>query len=218
MLSIRPTSRVIAILHRNNPENGVESITSSLKKKITKEVIRMGLPSMASFMLMTVYDLTDTFWLAKLGPEPVAAVTVFGALIWILTFPNQVIGAGSVAIISRRFGAGDLAMTERAIKGTFVSKFGIGTLLGLVGLLITPWMMVLLGAEPDVAKLAVDYGIIQCIVLGFQLASFSVYTALRGIGRPAAGMWISVAGTIVNVVMDPLLIFGIGPFPEMGIV
>ncbi|RQV99064.1 MATE family efflux transporter [bacterium] len=218
MLSIRPTSRVIEILHRNNPENGVESITSSLKKKITKEVIRMGLPSMASFMLMTVYDLTDTFWLAKLGPEPVAAVTVFGALIWILTFPNQVIGAGSVAIISRRFGAGDLAMTERAIKGTFVSKFAVGTGLGLIGLLITPWMMVLLGAEPDVAKLAVDYGIIQCIVLGFQLASFSVYTALRGIGRPAAGMWISVAGTIVNVVMDPLLIFGIGPFPEMGIV
>jgi putative MATE family efflux protein len=218
MLSIRPTHRVTEILHRNNPDNGIESITSSLKRKIMREVIRMGLPSMASFMLMTVYDLTDTFWLAKNGPAPVAAVTVFGALIWILTFPNQVIGAGSVAIISRRFGAGDLAMTERAIKGTFVSKFGVGTLLGLVGLLITPWMMELLGAEPDVARLAVDYGVIQNIVLGFQLASFSVYTALRGIGRPAVGMWISVAGTIVNVVLDPLLIFGIGPFPEMGIV
>lgn len=218
MLSIRPTARVIEILHRNNPENGVESITASLKQKITKEVIRMGLPSMASFMLMTVYDLTDTFWLAQMGPEPVAAVTVFGALIWILTFPNQVIGAGSVAIISRRFGAGDLAMTERAIKGTFISKFVVGTALGLIGLVITPWMMVLLGAEPDVAKLAVDYGVIQCIVLGFQLASFSVYTALRGIGRPAIGMWISIVGTLVNVVMDPLLIFGVGPFPEMGIV
>ena len=188
MLSIRPTSRVVDILHRNNPENGVESITASLKRKITKEVIRMGLPSMASFLLMTVYDLTDTFWLARIGAEPVAAVTVFGAFLWLLTFPNQIIGAGSVAIISRRFGAEDYVMTERAIKGAFAVKFGIGTLLGLVGLAITPWIMVLLGAEPDVAELAVKYGIIQCVVLGFQLTSFTVYTALRGIGRPAVGM------------------------------
>ncbi len=53
--------------------------------------------------------------------------------------------------------------------------------------------------------------------LGFGLVSFSVYTALRGIGRPALGMWISVAGAIVNLALDPLLIFGIGPFPELGI-
>jgi putative MATE family efflux protein len=217
MLRIRPPQRVIDILHRADPENSIDSIHTPLKRKIMREVIRMGLPSMASFLLMSVYELINTFWLAKIGAIPVAAITIYSAFLWVLTFPNQIIGAGSVAIISRRFGAGELLLTERAIKSTFYSKFILGIGLGIVGLIITPWMMTLLGAEPDVAKLAVEYGIVQNIALGFSLTSFSVYTALRGIGRPAAGMWISVAGTVVNCAMDPLLIFGIGPFPELGV-
>jgi Na+-driven multidrug efflux pump len=64
----------------------------------------------------------------------------------------------------------------------------------------------------------VAYARPQFLVLGVILASFSVYTALRGIGRPRLAMWISLAGAAVNLVLDPLLIFGIGPFPELGIV
>jgi putative MATE family efflux protein len=217
MLRIRPPQRVIDILLRADPENGIDSIHAPLKRKIMREVIRMGLPSMASFLLMSIYELINTFWLAKVGAVPVAAITIYSAFLWVLTFPNQIIGAGSVAIISRRFGAGELLLTERAIKSTFYSKFIMGIGLGIVGLIITPWVMRLLGAEPDVAKMAVEYGIMQNIALGFSMTSFSVYTALRGIGRPAAGMWISVAGTVVNCAMDPLLIFGIGPFPELGV-
>jgi putative MATE family efflux protein len=177
----------------------------------------MGAPSMASFLLLTVYDLIDVFWLAKLGEEPVAAVTVFSALFWVLSFPNQVIGVGSIAYISRRFGAGEAARTEVAIKNTFFAKLLVGVAVGAVGLAVAAWAFGLLGAEPEVRALGVRYGTVQWIAAPLTLASFSVYTALRGIGRPALGMWISVAGTILNLGLDPLLIFGPGPFPELGI-
>jgi putative MATE family efflux protein len=217
MLGKKPPARVQQILERAGPPSS-DTLSYELERQIRRSVLAMGLPSIASFFLLTVYDLIDIFWLARLGQEPVAAVTVFGSLLWLLSFPNQIIGTGSVALISRRFGEADLTGTERAIKNTFLGKFLIGTVMGGLGLLILPEALALFGTEPEVVRLAVAYGRIPCLGLGVSLASFSVYTALRGVGRPTLGMWSSVVGTVVNVILDPLLIFGIGPFPRMGIV
>ncbi|MBZ0267287.1 MATE family efflux transporter, partial [bacterium] len=195
-----------------------EPITGTLHRSLLGEVIAMGLPSMASFLMITIYDLVDIFWLAKLGEAPVAAVTAYSAYLWVLTFANMIVGAGSVAFISRRYGADDARGTEVAIKNTFLLKFLVGALAGIAGYLTIGPALRIMGAAPDVIPLGVAYGRPQWFVLGIVLASFSVYTALRGIGRPRLGMYISLAGAVVNLVLDPLLIFGIGPFPELGIV
>ncbi|MCA9751654.1 MAG: MATE family efflux transporter [Gemmatimonadetes bacterium] len=216
MLTIRPPARVSAILARHGRDES--QMDRALHGATVRSVLEMGLPSIASFLLLTVYDLVDIFWLAKLGEAPVAAVTVFTAFQWVVSFLNQVIGSGSVTIISRRFGAGQLERTESAIKTTFVGKFLAGAISGAIGLLACRWALGFLGATPPVVELGVDYGRIQLAVLPISLASFSVYTAFRGIGRPRYGMWVSVAGAAVNLVADPLLIFGVGPFPELGIV
>jgi putative MATE family efflux protein len=216
MLPTTPSARIRTILDRATGGRN-EPITPELRRDVFRRVVGMGAPSMASFLLLTVYDLVDVFWLAKLGEEPVAAVTVFSALFWVLSFPNQVIGVGSIAYISRRFGAGEAVRAEVAIKNTFAAKFLVGVVVGAVGLAVAPWAFGLLGAEPAVRALGIEYGEILWITAPFPLASFSVYTALRGIGRPALGMWISVVGTFVNLGLDPLLIFGRGPFPELGI-
>ena len=185
MLRSTPSTRVTAILERSDETGDV--ITRGLRGEILRRVVGMGLPSMASFLLLTVYDLIDIFWLAQLGPGPVAAVTVFSAYLWFLTFPNQVVGTGSIAFISRRFVAGDVARTERAIKSTFAGKFVIGVLMGTLGWWLAPWALRFLGAEPDVVALGIEYGAVQLAVLGFTLVSFSVYTAFRCIGRPQYG-------------------------------
>ncbi len=189
-----------------------------LEKEMFRRVVDMGLPSMASFMLLNLYDVVNIYWLAKIGAAPVAAVTVFGAFSWVLNFPNHIIGSGSVAMISRRFGQGGGDPTAQAIRGTFFLKFIIGTLLGLFSVAILPFALSLYGTEQDVADLAYHYGILNSLCFGFAMASFSVYTAFRGVGRPRAGMWVSVVGVAVNMILDPLLIFGIGPFPELGVV
>jgi Na+-driven multidrug efflux pump len=175
----------------------------------------MGLPARPG-LLLSLYDVVDVL-AAKLGEGPVAAVTVFSAVFWLLSFANGVIGSGSVAVITRRFGEGDLVGTELAIKNTFLGKLVVGVLFGLPGILVLPWGLRLVGASPDVEALAVRYGVLQCATMAFPLVSFSVYTALRGIGRPGLGALISLAGAIVNLVLDPLLIFGIGPFPRLEI-
>jgi putative MATE family efflux protein len=216
MVPKSPSARVRQILSRAGLD-APEAAGSALEREIFRKVLAMGLPSIASFLLLTVYDLVDIFWLARLGEEPVAAVTLFAALLWVLTFANQIIGTGSVAVISRRFGESDHTGTEVAIKNTFLGKFAIGAVMGAVGLLVLRPALEFLGGTPAVVELGVAYGRVQCLGMGVALASFSVYTALRGIGRPTLGMWISVIGTVVNVVLDPVLIFGVGPFPRLGV-
>jgi putative MATE family efflux protein len=214
MLPTKPPRRVGRILADAGLPNRFDRAAAS---RAMRDLVGMGLPATASFLLLSLYDVVDVFWLAKLGDAPVAAVTVFSAVFWLLSFANGVIGAGSVAVISRRFGEGDLVGTERAIKNTFLGKVGVGVLFGIPGILILPAGLRLLGASPEVEALAVRYGVLQCATMALPLVSFSVYTAFRGIGRPGLGALMSLVGAMVNLVLDPVLIFGLGPFPKLEI-
>lgn len=211
----RPLKRLTS---DHGPAKEYHTPPPGLEKELYRRVVDMGLPSMASFLLLNLYEAVNIFWLAKIGASPVAAVTVFAAFSWVMTFPNHIIGSGSVAVISRRYGQGGGTPTAEAIRATFLLKFFTGSFLGIIGVAILPFALTLYGTEPDVAKLAFHYGILNSLTFGFAMTSFSVYTAFRGIGRPQAGMWISVAGVALNMILDPLLIFGIGPFPRLEIV
>ncbi|MDD5087950.1 MAG: MATE family efflux transporter [bacterium] len=217
MLRTRPPRHIAEIIH--GPLNGtaVPGFTREIKRAMMKSVLSMGLPSMTGFLVMTLYEIVDMFWLARIGPEPVAAVTLCTSFIWMLAFSNMIIGPGSLAMISRRFGEGDLPRTELAIKNMFVLKFLFGLLFGLPVIPALPWVLDFLGASAEVQRLGVIYGTAELIMLGVAMTGYSVYTALRSIGKPVTALWLQIITTVVNCVFDPLLIFGIGPFPRLGI-
>ncbi len=217
MIPSRPSGRVAARFASPTRTTRPEPFSSSMLRSLRRDVLAMGLPSMAGFLMLTIYDLVDIFWLARLGEGPVAAVTAFSAWQWVLTFANQIVGTGSVSFISRRFGAGDFEGCERSIQATFFLKALVGLGAGALGLVLTRTALGVMGAADDVVELGVSYGVIRWLAMAPELMSFSVYTALRGIGRPALGMWISIAGTIINLILDPILIFGLGPIPALGI-
>lgn len=217
MLRTHPPKKIDEIIRRSVDTDLPEGFSRKLIRTIFQKVLAMGLPSMAGFALMTVYQIVDIYWLAMIGPAPVAAVTIFGGFLWVLTWPNMIVGAGSVAVISRRYGERDALRTEQAIKETFLLKFAIGLLCGIVGIFTLRWVLGIMGAEPDVIELGRTYGVLQLVTLGFCLTSYSIYTAFRGIDRPNTALFIIICGTGLNILLDPLLIFGIGPFPRLGI-
>jgi putative MATE family efflux protein len=217
MLRTSPPHKVAELIH--GPLNGQAppAFTREVRRGIMREVLSMGLPSMTGFLVSSLYEIVNMFWLARIGSAPVAAITMGVTFIWVLSFWNMIIGTGSVATISRRFGEGDLLRTEQSIKNTFVLKFALGTLFGVPAIFILPWVLDFMNAAPDVKALGIRYATLQLCVLGFAACGYSVYTALRSIGQPRAALWIQALGTGVNCVIDPLLIFGIGPFPQLGI-
>lgn len=180
---------------------------------VLKNVLYMGIPSMIGFGAMTIYALTDIFWVGKLGAPYVAAVTLFASIAWVLGSTNQIVGTGSIAIISRRFGEKDYEATRDAIRQTLLLKFGIALVMTAIGLVVVPKILRIMNAEPDVLTYGVTYANIYLLGLPFMFSSYTVYTALRGIGDAPKSMYIMLLSTGLNVALDPLFIFGF----KMGI-
>jgi putative MATE family efflux protein len=177
----------------------------------------MGLPSMIGFGAGNLYALIDTYWLSRLGPEPVAALTVLGPFLWVIHSANMIVGTGSVAIISRRYGEKDFPETEMSIKETILLKWVVAIFFGIIGFILTPIVLDVLGASEDVMEIGIVYGRIIFIGLGFNFATYSVFTAMRGVANPNLAMILMISLSGLNIILDPIMIFGFWIIPAMGV-
>jgi len=147
----------------------------------------------------------------------VAAITFFASFLWVTHSANMIVGVGSVAVISRRYGEKDIPGTELSIKETLLLKWIVAIIFGILGYLFTPIALNLLGAGGQVLDLGITYGRIIFVGLGFNFATYSVFTALRGVANPNKAMVLMISLNLINIVLDPFMIFGWWIFPEMGV-
>jgi putative MATE family efflux protein len=173
---------------------------------ILSNVLYMGVPSMIGFAAMVVYGLTDMFWLARVGTAEVAAVTLFGSVAMVLSSINSMVGSGSVAVISRRYGERDIDGTRNAAEQTVVMKFAMGMLMGLAGYLAIRSVLGVMTEDASLVDLGTLYGSIYFLGLPFMFTSYTVYTALRGVGDAPKAMAIMLFSTGLNMVLDPVFI------------
>jgi len=185
--------------------------TDFTEGSIFSSIFKMGLPSMFGFMAQHIYAVVDQ---AESG---VAAITFFNNLMWLLFAFNSLVGPGSVAVISRRYGEKEFDRTEKAIKETILLKLFFGFCLAVLGWFFLPEMLYLIGARGDTLALGIGYGRILLLGLPIMYATYSIFTALRGVANPNWAMALMIGSNILNITLDPLLIFGYAGLPEMGI-
>lgn len=195
------------------PDEEIRPQVDITEGSILRNVLYMGIPSMIGFGAMTIYSLTDIYWVGRLGTEPVAAITLFAAIAWVLGSANQIVGTGSVALISRRFGEREYEATRDVIRQTLLLKASIAVIMGAIGLLVIGPLLNVMQAEPVTRDLALVYGSIYFLGLPFMFSSYTIYTALRGVGDAPKAMYIMLLSTVLNIGLDPLFIFGL----DMGI-
>jgi len=180
-------------------------------------LIALSLPGIASTITTSLYNIVDTIWVASLGHEAIAALTI--------SFPYQILfyaigggtGIGISALVSRRFGEKNIDATNRVAGQIFFLAAFWGLIFMLVAVFFADRILPLIGATPDILEYSRQYFVIisygaPLVILGTVMSSL-----IRGSGDAVKPMIIMVSGTVVNVILDPLLIFGIGPFPEMGV-
>ncbi|MBN1592353.1 MAG: MATE family efflux transporter [Candidatus Coatesbacteria bacterium] len=176
-----------------------------------RNVVFMGVPSMIGFATTTVCALVEVYYLGLLGSSAVAGMTLLGAFAGVLSTSNSIVGAGSVAIISRRYGEKDYGGTENAIKQTLILKFAVAVVSGCIGLLLLSTILNWMNAKPEVARLGFEYGVWFFIMLPFNFCSWSMFTAFRGIGDARRAMSLMLLTTGLNIAIAPILIFGGAP-------
>ncbi|MCK5182534.1 MAG: MATE family efflux transporter, partial [Dehalococcoidia bacterium] len=186
-------------------------------ERLSKLLLRLSAPSVASAVTISLYHLADTFWLGQLSYQAIAAVTI--------TFPFYIAvisigvgtGVGANALASRRFGERNIEATNQVAGQIFPLTAIFGAILTIVSVFLARPVAILLGATPDIVVMTTDY----LIFLGwgipfilFRLMSRNVFHAAGDAVKP---MIFTVVGAVLNAVLDPFFIFGWGPFPEMGV-
>lgn len=185
--------------------------------KILNSLVTLASPIILANVLQTAYQLIDTFWLGRLGANAVAAVSLsFPILFLVLSLGGGLTLAGTV-IVSHHKGAENQRHVNYASSQTVFIIFFISILLAAVGYFAARPLMKLVGAAPDILADSVDYFQVSSLGFVFLFMFFVFQSLMRGIGNVWLPAFIILITVFLNLVLDPLFIFGFGPVPGYGV-
>lgn len=184
---------------------------------ILKALLHLAFPIIMANILQTMYQLIDTFWLGRLGADAVASVSLsFPVLFLVLSLGGGLTLAGTV-MVSQHKGSGDQEAVNYAASQTVAVIFVISIILALVGYFLAEPLMRLIGATDSILDDAVVYFKVSSWGFIFLFMFFVYQSLMRGIGNVVIPMYIVLATVILNLILDPIFIFGYGPIPAYGV-
>lgn len=184
---------------------------------VVRSILLLAVPMVLEMVLESVFALTDVFFVGRLGANAVAAVGLTESMLALVYAVAMGLSVGVTAMIARRIGEGNAeGATEIAVQGILVGV-AAATVLGITGVLLGPQLLTLLGATP--AVVATGSGFTR-VMLGGQVSVillFIINAVFRGAGDAAIAMRVLWLSNALNIVLGPCLIFGLGPFPALGV-
>lgn len=185
---------------------------------LARVIWRFGLPAVASNLLMTLFGTFDAYWVGtRVGSAGLAAVSTSVFWIWMAISVAEMMSIGLTAVAARRHGEGSPASAAHAVGQALMLSVGLGALAALVGLLTLDTMFAIMRTPPEVTELGRRY--LRAYLLGAPLifGFFAVDAAFRASGDTRTPFLLLVTSVTATLILDPLLILGVGPFPELGV-
>ena len=180
---------------------------------IPKLVITLGIPTTISMLVTNIYNMADTYFVSELGNSASGAVGVVFGLMAIIQAFGFMFGHGAGSIIARKLGQKDAHSASVYASLSIMACLIVGTLIGALGLIFLDPLMRLLGSTDTILPYAKDYGIYILIASPLTMTSFALNNILRYEGKAFFAMIGLTVGGVLNMIGDPLFIFGL----DMGI-
>jgi len=188
-----------------------------LNGRILPTLLKLSVPAIIAFTFHTTFNFVDRLFVSRLGALELGAVGMAFTVQSILLAIGAGTGIGTSSLIARYIGAGRLDRANAAAEHTLLIILVLSAIMTVAGPPLARPLFVLLGASEEMMPYILGY--IRIILFGslFQFLSMIGNGIMRGEGNTVTPMQVMIIGTVVNIVLDPLLIFGIGPFPAMGV-
>lgn len=177
---------------------------------VPKLVTTLAVPTIISMMVSAVYNMADTFFVSQLGTSAVGAVGIVFSLMAIIQAIGFTLGMGSGTIVSLHLGAKEQEEATCAASTGFFSAIVLGAVLTVFGSIFLEPMMRLLGATETILPYARAYGQYILLAAPIMCASFVMNNIFRCEGKSVLGMLGIGTGGILNIILDPVFIFGFG--------
>ena len=187
------------------------------KKKIFPLVLSMALPMVLSMAFNSLYNIVDSYFVAKLSEDAMTALSLVFPAQNLMTSIGVGFGVGMNAMIAFYLGAQQQEKANRAATQGLVLSAVHGILLMVVCLIAMPAFLGAFTRNENVIQLGLDYANIVFVFAVAVTLGIAYEKIFQAVGRMKETMFCMVVGFVTNIVLDPLLIFGIGCFPRMGI-
>jgi putative MATE family efflux protein len=184
---------------------------------IVKNILQMALPIAAGMFFQTMYFLIDLYFVAGLGDAAIAGVGAAGNVMFVVFAVTQVLGVGTVTLISHAAGRKDQADANLVFNQSLALAAGCAVLTISLGFFAGPYYVSTLGASPATVAAGIDYLHWFLPSLALQFAVVSMGSALRGTGIVQPTMIVQVLTVVLNAVLAPVLIAGWGTGHPMGV-
>jgi putative MATE family efflux protein len=180
-------------------------------------ILLLAIPMVMEMIMESVFAVADVFWVAHLGADAVATVGLTESLLTLIYTAAMGLSIGVTAMVARRIGERNPGgAAEAAVQGIALGVVAAALIAG-VGLWLAPRLLAAMGAAPAVLALGTTYARVMlggCVTI---MLLFLVNAIFRGAGDAAIAMRVLWLANAINIVLGPCLIFGVGPFPRLGV-
>lgn len=180
-------------------------------------LIILAIPMILEMSMEALFAIVDTFFVAKLGPESIAVVGLTESVLALIYAVGVGLSIGATATVARRVGEKDMEGAARTATHAVYLGIIVSVLMGIAGVIFAPYILALLKAEPHVIEMGTPF---MQIMLGTNIVIvflFLLNGIFRGAGDAAIALRVLIISNGLNIFFCPMFIFGIGPFPELGV-
>ena len=184
---------------------------------VGRHLVHMTVPMLLGIATMRGQGLIDAWFLGKVGDSALAAFSFGFPMLMIITSVAIGLGAGTSSVVARALGAGDHRRARRLATDSLLLSFLITASLATIGILTIGPLFRLLGAPPDMIPMIRSFMTILYSGVPFLVVGMVGTSSMRATGDTRLPGKLMIFGALLNVVLDPILIFGVGPIPAMGL-
>jgi putative MATE family efflux protein len=184
---------------------------------LNRAILLLAIPMVLEMVLESLFAVVDVFWVGRLGADAVATVGLTESLLSLVMAIGLGLSLSTTAMVARRIGEKD--PTGAAVAGVqaIVIGLSLSAIIGLPCLIYASHLLRLMGASPQIVAVGSGYARIALAGSGVIMMLFLNNAIFRGAGDAAIAMRLLWVSNIINLVLDPCLIFGWGPFPKLGV-
>ncbi len=184
---------------------------------ISRILLRLAFPGILSLLGITINHFIDGIWVGRIGPKALAAIAPAAFVIWIIYSLVDIMPIGLMAVISRYYGEKRPDKASDTSQKALQFIFLLSIIFTLIGVFFSKHIVQLVGLSEEVVRLGTIYLSVISFMLPPAFMGEAIFSIFRAVGDTTTPMKLTLVAISVNMILDPLLIFGVGPFPEMGI-
>lgn len=180
-------------------------------------IVILAIPMVMEMIMESIFAIADIFWVSKLGPDSVATVGITESMLALIYAVAIGVSISATATVARRIGEKDAEGAASAAVQSIALGVALAVPIGIVGALAAPKLLALMGGSPELVATGWKF---TAIMLGGNVVImllFLINAIFRGAGDAAIAMRVLWFANILNIALGPCFIFGIGPFPELGV-